>query len=1145
MRTSRTPAWTLAAAIAVVGMSGTAFVRQGSPSERRYVHRSQWPMPYILPVAPVDLALGADNDALYVVDGLNNNLQVFDRAGLRISAIERHWGAPSTAQPLTPLAVETDPIDVHVDVVWGETEPSGGAEGPGAISRKFRERLASEPSFLVPLGNQGAYVDMAPQLFNHRGEWPHVLLFRRGDMSLEVDPRGLFGGSWEIPATGGWPRLAVGADGRTALATGNEEGLRVYDAAGQLTGTITLQGRVPLAPVVDAAGMLNVLVREKGLRAGLAVVSMDWDGTIHAVRRLEGLRAPPSISWPWALAVSDRGFAVTAASTVFEIHWFDVVGTPIATVYGTRVMPRYVPGATYSPRHERPGSPSSIAISREHLFAADTVGAQVVAFDAVPPGAPATQGRVAMPGTALWDLDAAGDEVIGLQVNHSVVLWSGGPDSLHTEWSTPCNCDAFSRVAVAPTSIYVTAPDERRITRLSRQDGTSMSTIVLGANLETSPTDIAVSDAGRLFTAEEDQRVHEWSSAGVEIGAWRAGGAAGGPWRLAVSNVDNLPTVAVLTGDGAVELYDASGVSLAQWRPLDEAGEAVYAEDIAIDTSGRVFLADASGWIHVYEEAEPTGSPTRTVTPSPTPDQARSCQVTGDKWVAPSRVVLGETTTLTLTLSARCPGDRQWTGADVVVALDTSGSMAGAKLETAQRLVRGIGTSGLSDPHRLGLVTIGETATLEVGLSASPDAVLRKLPSMGASGRTAIGQGLSLAASHLAAVGRESAMPTVILVSDGLENVGPMARTVAADVQQGGVVIFSVGVGDDIDATLLTAVATGASHVYLNPTVAGVRDLVRLVEALGLGATAHAWDILDIMGDEIGYVPGSVQPAAVESPGRLEWYRPVLPQAGMTLTYRIRPLEVGLWPTNRQAHADYRDGDSALRRFQFPVPSIEVLAPTPTPTPQPRYIPLALREAPCERETLSADVVLVIDASTSMLEEIVSGSTKLAVASQASSSFVELLSSGDQAAIAWFNEVAELEQPLTDDKSRLLAAISRIPARHFTRIDLGIQTAREELSSARRKPGNRPVMLVLTDGKANPVGPDAAVAQGQRAKAAGITIFTIGLGAPENLDDWALRQIASRREYYYQTPDAEGLITIYEEIAGVIPCPRERYWGRR
>ena len=80
--------------------------------------------------------------------------------------------------------------------------------------------------------------------------------------------------------------------------------------------------------------------------------------------------------------------------------------------------------------------------------------------------------------------------------------------------------------------------------------------------------------------------------------------------------------------------------------------------------------------------------------------------------------------------------------------------------------------------------------------------------------------------------------------------------------------------------------------------------------------------------------------------------------------------------------------------------------------------------------------------------------------------------------------------------------------RQQTRIDRGIEVAHEELTGPRRKPGNQAVMIVLTDGLANPEPASTAVRRAQAAKDDGITIFTIGLGKDDELNVVELAQMA-------------------------------------
>lgn len=210
--------------------------------------------------------------------------------------------------------------------------------------------------------------------------------------------------------------------------------------------------------------------------------------------------------------------------------------------------------------------------------------------------------------------------------------------------------------------------------------------------------------------------------------------------------------------------------------------------------------------------------------------------------------------------------------------------------------------------------------------------------------------------------------------------------------------------------------------------------------------------------------------------------------------------------------------------------------PSPTRPPKPLHLPLLLTER-CVPGTQRVDALLVIDASTSMLEPSAAGRSKLAAAAAAAGSFLDQLrlDDGDQAGVVWFNETARLAQRLTDDRPSLDAALAGLPAARFTRLDLGIAAARAELAGPRRRAGNLTVMVVLTDGRANPVPVEVAEAEARAAKDAGVLLFTIGLGADLEAD--ALRRMASRPEHFYIAPDAEDLAAIYERIAVTLPCP--------
>jgi len=220
---------------------------------------------------------------------------------------------------------------------------------------------------------------------------------------------------------------------------------------------------------------------------------------------------------------------------------------------------------------------------------------------------------------------------------------------------------------------------------------------------------------------------------------------------------------------------------------------------------------------------------------------------------------------------------------------------------------------------------------------------------------------------------------------------------------------------------------------------------------------------------------------------------------------------------------------------------------SPTAEPVPIYMPIALHER-CDPTQQRIDVALVIDASTSMNEPTRLGRPKIAAALEAARAFLDLLSldgpSSDQAAIVSFNAQAQLLAPLTSDRLALNAALTAITLAQQTRLDLAVAAGAEALADGtRRRSSNLPVLVLLTDGRANPVPIEAAVQQAVLAKAAGITLFTIGLG--KDVDAEGLAAMASTPSGYLRAPDAEDLAGAYAEVARSIPCAASAWWGGR
>jgi uncharacterized protein YegL len=224
-----------------------------------------------------------------------------------------------------------------------------------------------------------------------------------------------------------------------------------------------------------------------------------------------------------------------------------------------------------------------------------------------------------------------------------------------------------------------------------------------------------------------------------------------------------------------------------------------------------------------------------------------------------------------------------------------------------------------------------------------------------------------------------------------------------------------------------------------------------------------------------------------------------------------------------------------------PVPT----RPSPTSEPSVLHLPLLLHEPPCKKVQLSADIVLVLDTSSSMGEPTHNGETKLAAAVSAARALVSAaeLNRGSRVAIVTFDADARTALDLTADRSAIERAVAGLGTGRMTCIPCALEEAEAALARRPPPPDAARVVVLLTDGRSNPRPVAEALTVAERLKADGVAIHAVGLG--DDLEREVLREMASRPEDYHEAPDAEDLLAIYERIAIDIPCPSGRYWGRR
>ncbi len=343
---------------------------------------------------------------------------------------------------------------------------------------------------------------------------------------------------------------------------------------------------------------------------------------------------------------------------------------------------------------------------------------------------------------------------------------------------------------------------------------------------------------------------------------------------------------------------------------------------------------------------------------------------------------------------------------------------------------------------------------------------------------------------------------------------------------------------------------------------------------------------LTFVPDSASEVPSEIAETATGT--RMEWtWRNVRSLEPFTVTYRLTPTLSGAWPVT--GDLTLTDMEGKLNEDMADAGSVEVLdeicfpTPTPTNTPEPTptdtsvppsptptstitltptpsvriiYLPIARRDPEmCVPESIYADAVLVLDMSTSMYRETRSGRTKHEAALAAARTFIEqleleedALGRHDRVGIAGFNDTAWTSIGLSNDAEAIDSALDALLERidQGTRLDLALLVGQSVLDESERVDGNRPVVILLTDGLPNrvPLHPvtgrqeETVLAAADAAKAAGSRVFTIGLGDPEDVAHELLKGSASAPDDFYYAPDGDDLESIYRQIAGrITECP--------
>ena len=162
---------------------------------------------------------------------------------------------------------------------------------------------------------------------------------------------------------------------------------------------------------------------------------------------------------------------------------------------------------------------------------------------------------------------------------------------------------------------------------------------------------------------------------------------------------------------------------------------------------------------------------------------------------------------------------------NIAVVLDRSGSMTGAKIEQARQAA-----SGLVDQLANGDVfsLVAYSTDVRVLVPAQPvedkESLKRTISEISADGNTALYWGVERGADELQHYFSKKKINRVILLSDGLANVGPSStsdlRHLGNRLAERGISVTTIGLGDDYNEDLMAglAEASDANYYYVKDT---------------------------------------------------------------------------------------------------------------------------------------------------------------------------------------------------------------------------------------------------------------------------------------------------------------------------------------
>ncbi len=213
-------------------------------------------------------------------------------------------------------------------------------------------------------------------------------------------------------------------------------------------------------------------------------------------------------------------------------------------------------------------------------------------------------------------------------------------------------------------------------------------------------------------------------------------------------------------------------------------------------------------------------------------------QVLTTRTVEPNFALPGET--MTVNIRIEVTGGPIGTGvADVSLVLDRTGSMFGAKFAAAKQSAKTFVDLFELEENKIQLIDFSEQAFVRKDFTftnAAGKTELKQAIDMIPSplGLTNLYGAFEKSAQELADKGRPETFKAIVLLTDGRPTIGISTlnafTALASDVAAEGGSVFTIGLGADVNATLLQAIADAGNGEYLfAPTPEDLEDLFRRI----------------------------------------------------------------------------------------------------------------------------------------------------------------------------------------------------------------------------------------------------------------------------------------------------------------------------